>query len=315
MAKLTTGVPPEAKHNLPAQISGSRFPTTFAGLFVPGLGRLEGWGTAVPTDGDTGWAKSAIFHHTDGSGGDDLIYQNNGSLTSCAFIEITSVAGADFGATGIKSDVVLESTGAAGVTIDGVLHKDNALTAPGGLPPAGGTTIVLARPGAVCHTGGQSAQSTADGFDATPIVTEIYYSELFVPCNMSVTGISFFNGSNVTDSTHSALLDADGALVTGSATGAVQMSGADGYQRIPFTGGAITVLGPATYYVAQIFDGTTSRYNAHGIGGVVTTGVELSLSAVMVAGKITGQSYAAIPATNTLTLTFTTDLGPIASLY
>lgn len=308
MAELTTGVPPEAKHNLPHQMSGSRFPSNYAGTFVPGLGRLDGWGPTVPTDGDTGWAKSALFRHTDGSGGDDLLYQNNGSLTSCAFIEITSVAGADFGATGIKTDAIVESTGSAGVAISHVL------TPTAGTAPAGGTTIVLARPGCV-HTGGQKATATAEGFNATPVVTEIYYSELFIPCNMAVTGISVFNGSVASDDWHRALLDADGALVVGSATGAVTSSGTDVYQKVPFTGGVITLPGPATYYVAQICDGTVDRYNTHGEGGVVTTGVELGFSLNMVAGKITGQSFAAIPATNVLTLTFTTDLGPIASLY
>ncbi len=125
MGVLTTGVKPESKHNLPNQLSGSRFPTTYAGTFVPGLGRLDGWGTTVPTDGDTGWAKAALFRHTDGSGGDDLIYQNNGTLTSCAFIEITSVAGADFGATGIKGDNVLESTTGSGVTLASATKFDS----------------------------------------------------------------------------------------------------------------------------------------------------------------------------------------------
>ncbi len=125
MGVLTTGVKPENKHNLPNQLSGSRFPTTYAGTFVPGLGRLDGWGTVVPTDGDTGWAKAALFRHTDGSDGDDLIYQNNGTLTSCAFIEITSVAGADFGATGLKGDNILESTSGSGVTLASATKFDS----------------------------------------------------------------------------------------------------------------------------------------------------------------------------------------------
>lgn len=136
MPVLTTGVKPEDKHNLPNQLSGSRFPTTYAGTFVPGLGRLDGWGTTVPTDGDTGWAKAALFRHTDGSDGDDLIYQNNGDITSCAFIEITSVAGADFGATGLSADVIAESTTDAGVTVGGM-----AMTAEGLVVPAGKSII------------------------------------------------------------------------------------------------------------------------------------------------------------------------------
>ncbi len=198
---------------------------------------------------------------------------------------------------------------AASLTIDTTLATTGVITPTGGTAPAGGTTIVLARPGCV-HTGGFPATATAEGINATPVITEIYYSELFVPCNMSVTGIAAFNGSVASDDWHRALLDADGALVTGSATGAVTSSGTDVYQKVPFTGGAITVLGPATYFVAQICDGTTDRYNAH---GTATTGLAFSTS--MVVGVITAQTFAAIPATNTLALTYTTDVGPIASLY
>ena len=57
-------------------------------------------------------------------------------------------AAQDFGATGIKADVVAESTGAAGVTIDGVLLKDSSITAgkslaAGGIkfPDAGALTV------------------------------------------------------------------------------------------------------------------------------------------------------------------------------
>lgn len=40
----------------------------------------------------------------------------------------TGLANTDFGSTGLKTDVVSESTSAAGVTIDGVLLKDNNVT-------------------------------------------------------------------------------------------------------------------------------------------------------------------------------------------
>ncbi len=218
-------------------------------------------------------------------------------------------------------DAILELEGSDGVltpdsltvsgagTVGTTFGVTGVTTPTGGTAPAGGTTIVLARPGCV-HTGGVPATATAEGINATPVITEIYYSEIFVPCNMTVTGISVFNGSVASDDWHRALLDVDGALVTGSATGAVTSSGTDVYQKVPFTGGAITVLGPATYYVAQICDGTTDRYNAH---GTATTG--LGFATNLIAGKITAQTYGAIPATNTVAATYTTDLGPIASLY
>lgn len=122
-------------HRIPSDLQvkdGSNFPSTFKAEYVPNLGYMRGWGTAVPTDGDTDWGTGALFQHTDGSGGDDLIYQNNGDKDSCAFIEITSVAGADFGATGLKADVIAESTSATGVTADSVLLKDGSIVCADG---------------------------------------------------------------------------------------------------------------------------------------------------------------------------------------
>jgi len=261
-----------------------------------------------------------------GTGLEFYIKETNGSEISVGTIEMVYTSAAsgsakskcviktlDQGDDGVAARVEIDPDGNLTVngttTLTGVLTASASATPAGGLAPAGGTTIVLARPGCV-HTGGIPVSITGSGIDATPVVTEIYYSELFIPCNMSVTGISVFNGSVASDDWHRALLDADGALVSGSATGAVTSSGTDAYQKVPFSGGAITLLGPATYYVAQICDGTTDRYNAH---GTATTGMCLPTN--MVAGKLTGQTYGAIPATNTLTLTYTTDLGPIASLY
>jgi hypothetical protein len=42
-------------------------------------------------------------------------------------------AAEDYGAQGIKTDLIAESTAATGVTIDGVLLKDNAVTASSGI--------------------------------------------------------------------------------------------------------------------------------------------------------------------------------------
>lgn len=65
-------------------------------------------------------------------------------------IEQAAVAGlgpADFSSEGIKADVIAESTAATGVTIDGVLVKDNAVTA------SGGVTAALTGDSAGVHTG------------------------------------------------------------------------------------------------------------------------------------------------------------------
>lgn len=169
------------------------------------------------------------------------------------------------------------------------------------------------RPSARCwNTGNQGAQLAADGNNSTPgATTELYVCEVYVGATCLVTGIAIFNGSDVTDNIKVGLYDANGVLLRASA--ATAGAGADSYQRIPFAldganAAATTIVlpGPGTYYVASCYAGTTSRFNTFAVGNFG-------------AGKITGLVYATNFATTALTITppttFTTALGPIASLY
>ncbi len=152
------------------------------------------------------------------------------------------------------------------------------------------------------HTGGSAVNTSGDGSNQQPVNTEIYVCEVNVTGPCTVTGISFFNGTvDGTDSRHAALVDKDGTVVPGTATGATLHAGTDSYEQIPFSGGAITLDGPAVYFVAHILSGGTARCNAHTTGDFV-------------AGTITGQTYGAI-VDITLPTTFTTAVGPYASLY
>jgi len=176
--------------------------------------------------------------------------------TSAGTTTVGAVTGTSFAGAVAATTLTASSTAAiTGVT-----------TPTGGIAAAGGFAV---NPTTV-HTGNAPPSVNTDGSDATPVVTEIYISELFVPCNMSVTGISVFNGSVASDDWHRALLDSDGALVTGSATGAVTSSGADAYQRVPFTGGAITVnLIAAATAINRMFnikklDGTANAVTVDG---------------------------------------------------
>jgi hypothetical protein len=178
-----------------------------------------------------------------------------------------------------------------------------ALLAAVGAPVALGTGSAR-----LCHTGGEPAIATTSGTDATPVVTEIYLAEVFIPANATVTGIAIFNGSAVTDDVKVGLYSTAGVLLATNATGGAgtTQAGTDAYQRIPFTA-AYSAKGPAAYYVGIIFDGTTSRFNTHTVGNFG-------------AGKLTGHVYATAMETTAITgltmpTTFTTALGPIASLY
>lgn len=159
----------------------------------------------------------------------------------------------------------------------------------------------------LCHTGGEPAIASTSGTDATPVITEIYLAEVFVPQACEVTGIAIFNGSAVTDDVKVGLFNPAGTLIATNATGGAgtTQAGTDAYQRVPFT--AVATIEPGTYYVGLIFDGTVSRFNTHTVGNFG-------------AGKLTGHVYATAMETTaisglTMPTTFTTALGPIASLY
>ena len=189
----------------------------------------------------------------------------------------------------------------------------DAITPTRGLDMASAASGV--RPSArLCHTGSAPAIISTDGVNAAVgATTEMYVAEMFVPATCLVTGIAVFNGSNVTDDVKGGIYDSAGTLIR--ATASTQQSGADAYQLVPFatgpTGAAATTVvlpGPATYYIGLCYDGTTSTLQTFGTG-------------VFGAGKLTGLVYATNFAASGTALTitppttFTTLLGPLASLY
>lgn len=160
-----------------------------------------------------------------------------------------------------------------------------------GIVPATGFTLTP-----MFHTGGVLAYASAN---ATPVATEIYFAAIDILVNCTVTGIANLNGTVVSGNMKMGLADSAGTIVATSASTA--MSGVSVYQRVPFTA-PYSAKGPARYYVVQIVDNVTARMAHHNLGDFGT-------------GKKTGQSYATGFTAITPPTTFTTDLGPIASLY
>lgn len=149
-----------------------------------------------------------------------------------------------------------------------------------------------------CHTGGIPATQTTDGNDTTPVVTETYIAEVFIPCRSTVTGIAFLNGSAVAGNITGILYNKDGVVVGSTASTAA--SGTDAYQSVNLST-AYVAEGPATYYVGLQCNNISQRFNSHILGRFG-------------ASKKTGETYGT--ATNiTPPTTFTTAQGPIASLY
>jgi hypothetical protein len=164
-------------------------------------------------------------------------------------------------------------------------------------------TTMLSAPGfstsaRLSHTGGIPARVSTDGTDTTPATTETYIAEVFVPSNMTITGVALMNGSAVSGNIKVGLANSSGAVVAESASTA--QSGTDAYQRVAFTA-TYAAVGPATYYVLLQVDNNTARFNSHTFGNFG-------------ASKKTGETYGTFT-TITPPTTFTTAQGPIASLY
>lgn len=184
------------------------------------------------------------------------------------------------------------------LSVAGTLTTTGAQTPTGGLAAAGGFTISPRNVG-TCGTNGAAVGATSAFTNQTPVITEVYIAEVFVPANMTVTGVANLNGSVASGNLKVGLFSSAGAVLATSASTA--SSGTTAYQLVPFTA-PLVVVGPATYYVGTFYDNTTVR------GTTFTSGS-------CGAAKQTAQTYATGFTAITPPTTFTTALGPVANLY
>lgn len=221
------------------------------------------------------------------------------SATTIASAELSVLATATNANSGTGKAVITGTSGA--LTVAGALTASSTVAVTGALTPTGGVAAGggFAVSPRNCHTGGTSAQVSTDFTDQTPVITEVYFAEVFIPANVSVTGVSLFRGSVSSGNYKVGLANSSGVVVATSASTA--SSGTDSYVDVAFTA-PYSAIGPATYYVLALYDNTTVRANTHTLGRFV-------------AGKQTGQVYATGFTTITPGTSFTTALGPVATLY
>lgn len=226
------------------------------------------------------------------------------AVTSTEFGVLASATNANAGTgkaviLGTSGAVTLASTVtmSAGATVGTTLAVTGVTTPTGGVAAAGGYSVSPRN----MHTGNSPPAVSTDFTDYTVVVTETIRSEIYVPANTSCTGIAVFVGSASAGNLTAYLIDSTGAQITGAVTASTAQSTTDAYQRIPWSGGAIVLKGPATYWVAIQGNNTGAKYNTHTIGNFG-------------ADKQTGTSYGTLTVAAAPT-TFTTALGPVASLY
>lgn len=163
----------------------------------------------------------------------------------------------------------------------------------GGIAPALG----LSAPN-VFHTGQAPAVTTTQGTDTTPVVTEEYVCEVFVPVNTRSTGFAVLNGSAVAGNMQIALYNSSGAIIATTASTAA--SGTAALQSVPWSA-PVDLRGPGEYYVGVQNNNVANRLRTHAIGAFG-------------ASKKTGQTYGTFTAL-TVPTTFTAGQGPVGSLY
>lgn len=181
-------------------------------------------------------------------------------------------------------------------TVAGSTSFTTAITPTGGIAAAGGFST---SPRGI-HTNERGAFATSDGTNVTASTTTTYIAEIYVPNNMTITGIALFNGTAVAGNVTVGLASSSGAPIAAALSASTAQTGTTAYQLIPFAT-PYAAVGPATYYIQVQFNNSGANFRAHVLGTIGTT-------------TQTGQTYGTMTSFTPPT-TFTTNVGPIAGLY
>jgi hypothetical protein len=104
----------------------------------------------------------------------------------------------------------------------------------------------------------------------TDVAGKIWFSQLYVGNNATLTGACILNGATVgTDKWILGLYDSSGALIANTNLSGTTTSGTSTHQCIAFTA-TVRVVGPQTYYIAVQGNGTTDKFQAYAAGAAPT---------------------------------------------
>lgn len=151
------------------------------------------------------------------------------------------------------------------------------------------------------YAGGVVPTATTSGTDTFGIATVIWVSEVFIPANSLITGVSYLIGSvGGTDKAIAVLYDAAGNVVANSDTAGTTVGTTATMQRLAFVT-AYAAKGPGLYYIGISTNGTTAKIRTQVFGDHNC-------------GQITAQTFGTLVAITPPT-TFTASQGPIAMTY
>ena len=140
----------------------------------------------------------------------------------------------------------------------------------------------------------------------THVAGTIWFSQIFIPRTVVLTGACQLNGATVTtDNSIVALYDSGGSLMANSVlTGVADASYASIYQCQAFTAKVI-VPGPATYFAALQTQNTTDNFQSYAAGSAPTNYGTQSQTG----------TFGTLAAMTTPTTTFTANKGPLMQVY
>lgn len=181
-------------------------------------------------------------------------------------------------------------------TFGGTVAVTGEFTPTGGIAAAGSFT----QSPRTVSTGGRGATALTTGTDTAFTTTDTYIAEVFIPANMTITGVSVLQGTTTGNGHLSvALANSSGVVVASSAT-TTTTGTATTYTQVAFSS-TYAAKGPATYYVLVQGDSTSDHIRMHAAGNF---GASLK----------TSETYGTFT-TVTAPTTFTAAQGPIADLY
>lgn len=169
----------------------------------------------------------------------------------------------------------------------------------GGVTVGAGGLVLVSNP-TVFHSGQSAPIAATDGTEKVAVTTESYVSEIFIPCNATITGIAVLNATAVAGNIQISLADSTGAIITAAQTASTAASGTAAYQQVPFA--VAYAAKPGRYFVVLQCNNTGYKFRTHVLGNFA-------------AGKLTGGTYGTFTTVASLIAAFVTGLGPICDTY
>lgn len=201
--------------------------------------------------------------------------------------------------TGTGSDVLSASPTLTGTTTTAAITASGIIAPNGGIAPIN-TGFTAFGTGGILNT-----LNTSSGTSTTPIAGTIYWAAVFIPMNITVTGVTYTTGAaSASCNVIGALYNSSGTLLSNSALAGIAVSTTGVKQVLTFVGagGTVNITGPSVYYIALQFSAITGSFRSFS-----------NASEGFVTGSTTG-TFGTLPSITPGT-TYATGVGPFASTF